>query len=131
MLRDIDKILEPHVSPVTAPADIILLQQEVKKVCVADNIRRYIISILDNLRHQQDLSSGPSARSSIAILEGSRALAFVQGRDFVIPDDVKRLIVPSLHHRLRIRAEAELDNVTAGDILSKVAAEVPVPKEES
>ncbi|MFC2002715.1 AAA family ATPase [Chloroflexota bacterium] len=128
ILRDIDRISAPHVSLVTASADIILLQQEVKKVHVADNIRQYIIAILDNSRHQQDLLIGPSPRGGVALFKGSKALAFIQGRDFVIPDDVKRLLVPTLHHRLQISAEAEMDNVTPEAIIDKIAAEVPVPK---
>jgi MoxR-like ATPase len=59
---------------------------------------------------------------------GSRALAFIQGRDFVIPDDVKKLLVPALSHRLRISAEAEMENIAAEDIIKQVTTEVPVPK---
>ncbi len=130
ILRDIDKISEPHISSVTTPNDIIQLQQEVKKVYIADSIRHYIIDILDSLRRHQDLSLGPSPRGGIALFRGSRALAFIQGRDFVIPDDVKRLFIPALSHRLRISAEAEMENVTSEVIINQVATEVPVPKVE-
>jgi len=130
ILRDIDQISEPHILPVTTPADIIQLQQEVKKVYVSDGIRSYIIDILDNLRHHADLSHGPSPRGSIALFKGSRALAFIQGRDFVIPDDVKRLFIPALTHRLRISAEAEMENITPEVVIKQVATEVPVPKVE-
>jgi MoxR-like ATPase len=131
ILRDIDEISEPHVSAITTPADIIQLQQEVKKVHIADSIRHYIIDILDNLRHHQDLSLGPGPRGSIALFRGTRASAFVQGRDFVIPDDVKSLLFPVLSHRLRISAEAEMENVTPEAIINQVASEVPVPKIEA
>jgi len=129
LLRYIDQISEPHVSSVATPADIIQLQQEVKKVYIADNIRSYIIDILDSLRRHPDLLLGPSPRGGIALFKGSRALAFVQGRDFVIPDDVKRLLIPVFSHRLRISAEAEMDKVTPEAIINQVAAEVAVPKE--
>ncbi|MFC1870232.1 AAA family ATPase [Chloroflexota bacterium] len=131
ILRDIDQISEPHVSAVATLADIIQLQQEVKKVHVADDIRHYIVDILNRLRHHQDLLLGPSPRGSIALLKGSRALAFIQGRDFVIPDDVKRLLTTAISHRLRISTEAEMDKVTPESIINKVAAEVPVPKGEA
>jgi len=131
ILRDIDTISEPNISSVATPDDIIQLQQEVKKIYVADNIRHYIIDILDSLRHHQDLSLGPSPRSGIALFRGSRALAFTQGRDFVIPDDVKRLLIPALSHRLRISAEAEMENVTPEAIINKIATEIPIPKIES
>jgi len=130
ILRDIDEISEPHISSVTTPSDIIQSQQEVKKVYIADSIRSYIIDILDSLRHHQDLSLGPSPRGGIALFRGSRALAFIQGRDFVIPDDVKSLLIPALSHRLRISAEAEMEKVTPEAIINQVATEVPVPKIE-
>jgi len=129
ILRDIDRISELQVSPVATLADIIQLQQEVKQVHIADSIRHYIVSILDSLRHHPDLLLGPSPRGSIALLRGSRALAFVQGRDFVTPDDIKRLLIPTLHHRLRITAEAEMESVTPEAIINQVATWVPVPKE--
>mgnify|MGYP000371374824 CR=1 FL=1 len=129
ILRDIDQITEPHVSSVATPSDIIWLQQEVKKVYIADSIHTYIIDILDRLRHHQDLLLGPSPRGGIALLRGARALAFVQGRDFVIPDDVKRLLIPALCHRLRLSSEAEMEDVTPEAVINEVAAEVPVPKE--
>ena len=130
ILRDIDKISKPHISSVATPADIIQLQQKVKKVYIADNIRSYIIEILNRLRRHQDLSLGPSPRGGIALFKGSRTLAFIRGRDFVIPDDVKRLLIPALSHRLRISAEAEMEDVTAEVIINQVASEVPVPKME-
>ena len=131
ILRDIDLISEPHISSVATPADIIQLQQEVKKVYITDSIRSYIIDILDSLRHHPDLSVGPSPRGGIALFKGSRGLAFIQGRDFVIPDDVKGLLMPTLSHRLRISAEAEMENVTPEAIINQVAAEIPVPKIEA
>ncbi len=129
ILKDIDIISEPHISAAATPDEIIELQQAVKKVHVADSIRHYIINLLDRLRHQPEVSFGPSPRGGIALLRGARAIAFMQGRDFVIPDDVKRLLIPTLSHRLRVNAEAEMENVTPEAIINRVAAEIPVPRE--
>ena len=131
ILRDIDIISEPHISAMATPRDIIQLQQEVKKVYIADDIRRYIIDLLNSLRNHPDVSPGPSPRAGIALFKGSRALAFVQGRDFVIPDDVKSLLIPALSHRVRVTAEAEMENITPEAIIDKVAAQVAIPKEEA
>ena len=128
ILKDIDAISEPHISAVTTPGDTVQLQQGVKKVHLADSIRRYILDIVDSLRNHQDVQSGPSTRAGIALFTGSRALAFVQGRDFVIPDDVKRLLIPALSHRLQISAEAEMENVSPEAIINEVAAQVTIPK---
>ncbi|MFH1169229.1 MAG: MoxR family ATPase [Chloroflexota bacterium] len=128
VLRDIDTISEPHISAATAPDEIVRLQQAVKKVHVADNIRRYILEIIDSLRHHQDIQTGPSPRAGIALLKGSRALALIAGRDFVTPDDVKRLLIPALSHRLRVTAEAEMEDITPEAVINQVAAAVPVLK---
>jgi MoxR-like ATPase len=127
VLGNIDEILTPHISPAVSPNDILGLQEQVRAVHVADSIRGYIIEICNRLRQHTDLTLGPSPRGSIALLRGARAIAFMDGRDFVIPDDVKELAVPALHHRLRISAEAEMDNATPEDIIEKVLSEVPVP----
>jgi len=128
ILRDIDIITEPHTEAVTTPADIVRLQQDVKEVHVADSIRRYILDIIDNLRHHQDVVLGLSTRAGIALLKGARARAFLQERDFVIPDDVKRLLVPALSHRLQVSPEAEMEDISPEPIINEVATQVPVPK---
>ena len=130
VLHDIDTISNLDVSVVATPDDIIQLQKEVKKIYTSDSIRHYIIDLLDNLRHHQDVFVGPSPRGSITLFRGARALAFSQGRDFVIPDDVKRLLIPALVHRLKISAEAEMEDVTPETIINQIASEVPVPKIE-
>ncbi len=128
ILRRIDEITELNITPVATTEDIIQLQRDVRKVHVADTIRHYIIDILDNIRHNQDVTRGPSPRGGIALYRGARALAFTQGRDFVLPDDVKRLLTPTLSHRIRITSEAEMENVTPEAIINKAAGEIPVPK---
>lgn len=131
ILKNIDRITEAQIVPVATLGDIIQLQEAVKNVHVADSISGYIIDVLDRLRHHPDLLIGPSARGSIALFLGARALAFTQGRDFVVPDDVKRLLIPALSHRLQISSEAEMDKVTPESIINQVANEVPVPKGEA
>ena len=130
ILQNIDEISEPHITPAVTPADILRLQKEVKKVHVADSVRAYITDIIDKLRHHPDLVFGPSTRGTVSLFRGARALAFMQGRDFVLPDDVKKLLVPALANRLQITAEAEMENVTTEDIINQVKTEVPIPKIE-
>lgn len=128
ILKDIDLITEPHISPVATAAAIARLQQEVKTVYVDDGIRQYIVDVAERLRRHQDVLVGPSPRGSIALFRGARALAFIRGRDFVTPDDVKELFMPAFHHRLRISAEVEMDNVTPEAIIKEVAEEAAVPR---
>jgi MoxR-like ATPase len=71
---------------------------------------------------------GASPRAATALLAASRAAAWLTGRDYVTPDDVKALAGPALRHRLRLRPEAELDGVTADGVVTGVLAGVPVPR---
>ncbi|MFH0914508.1 MAG: MoxR family ATPase [Chloroflexota bacterium] len=128
LLQEIDRLSQPQVNPVTTAAEIVRLQEEVKAVHVADGIRSYIVELVGRLRQHPDLSVLPSPRASIALLKGARAFAFIQGRDFTVPDDVKRLLLPALVHRIRISPEAEMEGVRPEAIIEQVAKEVPVPK---
>jgi len=127
ILRDIDAITEPHIEAVTKPADILQLQQGVRSIFVADSVRHYIIDIIDKIRHHHDILLGPSTRAGITLLKGARARAFVQERDFVIPDDVKTLLIPALSHRLQISPEAEMEDISPDSIINDVVTQVPVP----
>ncbi len=128
ILQNIDDIIEPHITTAATPADIVALQQDVKKVHVADSVRHYILEIIDNLRHHQDIVLSLSIRGGIALLKGARARAFLQERDFVIPDDVKSILVPTLSHRLQVSPEAEMEDISSELIINEVATQVPVPK---
>lgn len=130
VLKNIDAISEPEITAVTTPQEIIRFQQEVKKVFVADSIRHYILEIIDRLRNHQDIQVGPSTRAGIALLTAARSLAYIHGREFVIPDDVKALITPALSHRLQMTAEAEMEDVSPESAIKEVISVVPVPKME-
>jgi MoxR-like ATPase len=130
ILKNIDDITEPHTATVAKPADIIKLQHHVKNVHVSDSVRGYILEIIDNLRHHHDIVISPSPRASIALLKGAKAKAFLQERDFIIPDDVKSILVPALSHRIQISPEAEMEDISPEIIINEVATQVPVPKME-
>ena len=85
---------------------------------------------MDGVWADPDILAGPSARSSISIYKCARVLALLNGRDFVIPDDVKQLVLPTTEHRIRVKPEAEMDEVTPRMVLERVLERVPVPKLE-
>jgi len=97
---------------------------------VSEKVRDYIISLVNCARQDPDVLIGPSPRASISLYKGSRALAFLQERDFVIPDDVKKLVLPAFEHRTRVKPEAEMEDVTSRIVVDRVLKEVPVPKIE-
>jgi MoxR-like ATPase len=71
---------------------------------------------------------GPSTRATVALFKGSRAMALLEGRDYVLPDDVKKLALPVLIHRVHVKPEAEMENVTPKMIIDRVLSGVTVPK---
>jgi MoxR-like ATPase len=88
----------------------------------------YVVDICRATRSTPSLQLGVSPRGATALLATSRAWAWLSGRDFVTPDDVKALARPTLRHRVELRAEAELEGVTADSVLDTVLATVPVPR---
>lgn len=130
IIANIDEIDAPDINAVTTPDEIKELQELAKGVHVSPDIVEYTTSIMDCLRSDPDVSSGPSIRSSIALYKCSRVLALLDGRDFVIPDDVKYLAHLTVEHRLMVKAEAEMDDVTPKIILERALERVPVPKLE-
>jgi MoxR-like ATPase len=130
ILEKMDYIDEPNLEQAVTLNEIMNVQQAVKKVHVSDIIKEYIVSIVRYAREYPDTQSGPSTRATVALFKGSRSVAFLNGRDYVIPDDVKRLIRPALIHRIRLKSEAEIEGVTPQAVVEKVINSVPVPKIE-
>ena len=130
IITNIDKIDEPDINAVTTPDEIKEVQELTKGVHVSAGIVDYIASIVDCLRGDPDTSSGPSIRGGIALYKCSRVLALLDGRDFVIPDDVKCLVSATMEHRIGVKPEAEMDDVTPKIILDRALEQVPVPKLE-
>jgi len=128
IISTIDSIDEPDIVPVTTVEEIREMQDSVKNVHVSDDIVEYVTSIIQSLRLDPDVASGPSTRSSISLYRCSRVYALLDGRDYVIPDDIKELLHPTTAHRITIKSEAEMDEVTPEIILERVLQTVPVPK---
>jgi len=128
ILEKIDYIDELPLKPILSPNEVMEIRSMVKEVYVAQEIIRYIEDIIEAIRSDTNIIFGPSTRGAIALYKGARALAFLNGRTYVIPDDVKRLILPALNHRVKVKAEAEVEGIKPEDILERVLNEVPVPK---
>jgi MoxR-like ATPase len=94
---------------------------------VAEALHRYIIEIAEATRRHPDVYLGASPRATIMLLRAARALAASDGRDFVIPDDIKTLVVPVMAHRLIVSADAAMSGRGADAVLAQVLADVPVP----
>ena len=128
IISNIDIIDEPDIKAVATLDEIKESQELAKRAHVSPDIVEYTTSIVDSLRLDPDVLSGPSVRAGIALFKCSRVLALLDGRDFVIPDDIKYLALHAIEHRIRVKPEAEMDDITPRIIVERTLEKVPVPK---
>jgi len=115
------------LEPVVSAEELTACQRAVRDVYVDERVRRYLMQLVHETRSHEDLSLGGSPRASIALFRTSQAMAAILGRNYVLPDDVKRILAPVLMHRLIVRPESRLRKVTAAAVIEEIAGEVPVP----
>lgn len=115
------------IEAVVTKEDILEMQLMVDSLKVHDDIFDYIVSISNVTRVYDDLSLGASPRASIDLLRASKAKAFLDGRDYVIPDDVKSMVIPVFGHRLILSPEARIERKNIDDILKGVINKVYIP----
>ena len=113
---------------VAGPADLLQARDEARKVHIAAEVTGYIVDLCRATRSSPSLRLGVSPRGATALLATSRAWAWLSGRDYVTPDDVKALAGPTLRHRIQLRPEVELDGATADGVLQGLLAAVAVPR---
>ena len=116
------------IRPVAGPEELAAGARAVRAVSVAPEVMGYIVDIVRATRSSPSLSLGVSPRGATGLLATSRAWAWLSGRDYVTPDDVKALARPTLRHRVQLRPEAELEGTTVDGVLDSVLAAVPVPR---
>jgi len=116
-----------QIKPVVTAEDIVNCQREAREVYVDPKIQRYLMQIVHDTRNNEDLSLGGSPRASIAMFRTSQAMAAIRGRNFVQPDDVKRVAPAVLNHRVILKPESRLRKVTAEYVVSEIIAEIAVP----
>ena len=125
-LRDTDDPLD-QVQPVIQPAELEQLQRQVRQVHVSDEVEKYLLALVRQTRGHTDLRLGASPRSAVALYRCSQAWAALEGRKFVLPDDVRELVRPVLAHRLVLDIDREVRGATAGAVLDEVLETTPLP----
>ncbi len=116
------------IRAVAGPAELRAARAAVRTVRIAPEVTGYFVDICRATRQSPSLQLGVSPRGATALQATSRAWAWLAGRDYVIPDDVKALARPTLRHRVQLRPEAELEGASADGVLDAVLAAVPVPR---
>ena len=97
--------------------DIINIQNEVKKVFVHENLESYIVSLVSATRNHPSVRLGASPRASLALYRTAQATAYIDGRDYVVPDDIQKMMIPVMAHRIILSQETKFSNTTAEDVL--------------
>jgi MoxR-like ATPase len=111
-----------------APADELLKAQEaIKSIYVSPAVKRYIVELTHQTRQHVEVYLGASPRGSLALFRTGQARAAIEGRDFVLPDDIKALVIPALSHRVILAPAARLRDVSSDQILDEIISRVPVP----
>lgn len=121
----------PHdlgVKPVITPTRLKNLRATVRDIRLAEPILRYIVDIVRATRDHPMIAHGASPRAAVQLATAVRVYAALHGRDYALPDDVKALAHPALHHRLVLSPSAEMDFVSAGQIITQVIENIPAPR---
>lgn len=118
------------LSACTTPDQVARLQKLVTKVFVEESVRDYIVRLTQSTRTHPQVQLGASPRGGLSLLRGAQALAAMQGRDFVLPDDVKRIAVPVLAHRIVLGLESRLREISAASVVAELVDQVAVGAEK-
>jgi MoxR-like ATPase len=112
---------------VVSAEDVLACQEAIRAIHVDDKVKRYILEIVHTSREHEDVLLGGSPRASIALFRTAQALAAVTGRDFALPDDVKKMAQPVMAHRLILKPESRLRKRTAAAVVQELVGDAKVP----
>lgn len=138
-LEDEVRILQTHhdrkgsapqseVEPVMSPQKLDELKKQIQEIRVEEKLLQYIAEIVIKTRNHPHLFLGASPRASLAIMNASKAFAAINGRDFVIPEDIKRTLVPVLGHRIILSPEREMEGMTPKSVIEMIAQSIEIPR---
>ncbi|OBB70642.1 MoxR family ATPase [Mycobacterium sp. 852014-52144_SCH5372336] len=119
---------EPTVAQVVDAHDLVAMRESVEQVTVHDDVLRYVVSLAAATRNHPQIAVGASPRAELDLVQLARARALLQGRDYVVPEDVKSLAVPAVAHRITLRPEMWVRRVRGSDVVDELLRRLPVPR---
>ena len=122
------KLPQTMITPVLTESELIDYRSKVQEVIVEEKIVQYIAEVILKTRNHPHLFLGASPRASIAVLNASKAFAAINGRDFVIPEDIKNVLAPVLRHRIILTPEREMEGVTPDRVVEMIVQSVEIPR---
>lgn len=126
--RQTDRQTLIDVQPVLSIQDLLQYRQQIQSLHISPQLMRYIAQIVQKTRNQKGVYLGASPRASLSLLRSAKALAAMQGRDFVAPEDIQFLAKPVMRHRLILSPEKEMEGGTADDVLQQIIKGIEVPR---
>jgi MoxR-like ATPase len=116
-----------ELATVVTAAELVACQDAIREIHIDEKVRRYILELVHATREHGDVQLGGSPRASIALFRTAQALAAIVGRNFVLPDDVKRMVLPVMGHRLILRPESRIRKISPATVLNDILGEVAAP----
>ncbi len=127
--RRIDRAADQaELSALSSPAELVAMRRSLELVEVSPDLLEYVVKLVTATRQHPQIQVGASPRGGLFLVQLARGHAVLRGRDFVIPDDVKAVAVPTLEHRVTLRPELWVRKVSAQDVVARIVAGVPVPR---
>ncbi len=123
-----DAFVLDSVTQVLNAKQIAEYQHTIKQIIIESNLLKYIAAIVENTRTNANLFLGASPRASLAIMNASKALAAMNGRDFVTPDDIKKIAPSVLRHRIMLTPEREMEGITADKVVQQIIETIEIPR---
>ncbi|TWI99833.1 MoxR-like ATPase [Mucilaginibacter frigoritolerans] len=117
-----------EITPVLSGADIVSLRRQVLSLHVEDKLLVYVAKLIHESRNNKSLFLGGSPRASLAIVNASKAIAAIKGRDFVTPDDIIHVAAPVLRHRIMLTPDKEMEGVTPDDVIAQLVQKIEIPR---
>ena len=116
------------IKPVMNAAQVNELRQQVKNILIEEKLMQFIAKLVHNTRNHKSIYLGASPRASIAIMNASKAIAAMQGRDFVTPDDIREVVAPVLRHRIILAPDKEMEGITEDEVIRQIIQGMDVPR---
>jgi MoxR-like ATPase len=125
---DFSGVLRESVKSLLSPADIADCQRIIEQVYIREELLDYIAAIVHNTRNNADLFLGASPRASLSLMKSAKAVAAMEGRNFVTPDDIRYVSYPVLNHRVILTPEREMEGYTTREVLDDIVKKIEVPR---
>jgi MoxR-like ATPase len=126
--EDFEQKIMLDIKPVLNPAKIESFRKTIEKVLIKDELVAYIARIVNDTRHHKDLYLGASTRASLGILKTAKALAAMDERNYVIPEDIQLATYPVLNHRIILTPEREMEGISPEDVIKEMIAQIEIPR---